>query len=131
MKRRAERGEFGFEPPDTGAEDQPALREVLQCRQFFGERQWVAHRQDQHAGAEPHPLGHRRGPGQAQHRVVKQWRARKAGAWHDDVLTDPDIVETQILCSHRRAADLVRCRLLAGMRQMNPELHCPSSRARL
>ena len=54
-ERHAERGELGLHPADPGAEDQPPLRQVLQGRQFLGERQRVAHRQYQHAGAEPDP----------------------------------------------------------------------------
>ena len=83
----------GFEPADPDPEDQPPARQVVQGRQFLRERQRMAHRQHDDAGAEPHPLGHRGDPGQGQHRIVEQRRARKLRPRHDDVLADPDVAE--------------------------------------
>jgi len=56
VKRHAEGGELGFEPADPDPEDQPAARQIVQGRQFLRERQRMAHRQYDDAGAEPHPL---------------------------------------------------------------------------
>ena len=59
-----------------------------------------------------------------QHRVVEQRRTRKLRARHDDVLADPDIAEPQRLGADR-AWRLISagCRLAAGMRQMDTDLH--------
>ncbi len=125
VKRHAQGGELGLEPADADPEDQPSARQIVQRRQLLRERQRVAHRQHDHAGAEAHPLGDRGDPGQGQDRIVEQRRARVLLARHDDVLADPDVAEPQRLGAPRVALDQIRRRLAAGMRQMNPELHPP------
>ena len=127
-ERHAERGELGLDPADPGAEDQPPLGQVLQCRQFLGERQRMAHRQHQHAGAEPDPLGEGRRPGQGQDRVVEDRRGRVGRAlWNDDVLARPDIGKAELLGLDRRPPDRLRPGLAPDMRQMNPDPHDPPS----
>ena len=127
-KGRAEGGELGLHPADPGAEDQPTFGEVLQGRQFLGERQRVAHRQHQHAGAEPDPVGVGRRPGQGQHRIVKD-RRRRIGRTlrHDDVLARPGVGKAQFLGLDCRPADCLRPRLAPDLWQMNPDSHPRSS----
>ena len=100
------------------------VRQVLQRREFLGERQRMAHRQHQHAGAKLHALRAGRGPGQRQHRVPEIRRRRIVRVLRDDdVLAHPDIGKAEVLGLHRGATDRVRAGLAADMGQMNADLH--------
>src|SRR4051812_39300285 len=104
----------------------------MECRQFFGQRQRMPHWQDQDSCAELNPFRHGGCPGEGQYRIEEQRGARELIARNNDVLADPNILNTKVLRPLSMTADQRRGRLLAGMRQMDAVSHrCVSSPSRL
>jgi len=101
VKGGAESGEFGFEPADAGAEDQPPLGEF--CNVASSWRAASGWRIGSTSTLVPSRIRSLRPqPKSGSARVKEQRRARERRARNDDVLADPDIVEPEILARMRR-----------------------------
>src|SRR3954453_9546886 len=104
----------------------------MERSQFFGQRQRMPHRQDQDSGAQLDPFRYGGCPGEGQYRIEEQRGGRGLIARNNDVLSDPNILNTKILRPLSMTADQRRGPLLAGMRQMDAVSHrCVSSPSRL
>ena len=102
-----ERGELGRRPASTDRHSQPTGTEPVEAGQAVGELQRVVLGHDQHARAQTDVLCRRRRPGQRQQRVEQVGRRVALTGRLDDVIADPDVDETELLGTHRHAADRV------------------------
>jgi hypothetical protein len=122
-ERLTEGGELGRRPPDAGADGQAPTRERVEAGQRVGEREWVVLGHDEHAGAEPDPLGRGCRPGKGEQRVVQVRRRVVLRGGDRDVVADPHVGEPERLRQPRRVGDGGGARRPAELREVDADLH--------
>jgi hypothetical protein len=83
----------------------------------------VAHWQNEGTGAETRTLSHCGDPGEGADRLVERQLSEELGAGEDDVLADPDDGEPQRLGLDGEAADQGGRGALAGVGEVDAEVH--------
>src|SRR3546814_5578145 len=110
-------------PAHPGADDEPAAAHLVDRGEVVGQPHRVVLRHHEDAGAEPHPLGHRRRPAERGERVEQERRRVALLRRVDDVVAHPHIGEAELLGVPRRPADRLPRGDTPVLRQVDPIGH--------
>ena len=128
IKGHAHGVELTLHPTHASAQNQAALAQQIQGRQFLGQMRWNTQGQHQHRCAQFYSASRRRGPGQGNQWFIEAfgWRIGRIMG-NGQMIVDPDTVKAKILGLARAPAYSLRPCLASDLGNVNAKFHAPSS----